>query len=557
MGVSSQQKGTRFYLRATRSKTLSSTDANARNNNYDMGLLINPMDKQESSCSHAPVKSQNVTTSISTTSISLKPFSHRVVNKKFLHSTTETHYLNYPDLENMTPQENKCVRFSVTPDEEESGSMQISMLEIDDGMTTCESANINITMSPTSSHSTDEEGDISTSMSNSPSSETGVITLAAGGEKRGSKLGNLFKGSGKKGGGEKNNDRAKNNHTGNDEDHTNGNSNNGEDNDDSRDKRDGSPGDDNKNPKSTFDPISYFGLQRTAFAEQSTLPIHRGCESSAPTSFPSWTPASGEGFQVRAGPNYAKNGKKAPSGASLYEVYCVRYFRSPNRTVGGATRIMPLPELVELCHYDAGDGKNALVDKAEEVANGQQHVHNHSHSPHPELRGTKIPDVLVVHFMLPYEPPNMFKQKDDGPGGECVFYLRPSQHFLDEVSGKIPITPATRLFCRWCNECQSNFEMRSRFKCMALVRDIDKHNFGLLKSYNGKPVLITESGRVCSGFHGDMRYLEMTANGECRIIRAKLHSLKHFQTSSHALDLCLASSKCIIGLSWRRKDLFP
>lgn len=56
--------------------------------------------------------------------------------------------------------------------------------------------------------------------------------------------------------------------------------------------------------------------------------------------------------------------------------------------------------------------------------------------------------------------------------------------------------------------------MRSRFKCMALVRDIEKHNFGLLKSYNGKPVLITESGRACSGYHGDVRYLEMTANGE-------------------------------------------
>jgi hypothetical protein len=46
------------------------------------------------------------------------------------------------------------------------------------------------------------------------------------------------------------------------------------------------------------------------------------------------------------------------------------------------------------------------------------------------------------------------------------------------------------------------------------VRDIEKHNMGLLKSYNGKPVLITESGRVCSGFHGDVRYLEMTANGK-------------------------------------------
>mmetsp|Transcript_24126 Transcript_24126/g.34506 ORF Transcript_24126/g.34506 Transcript_24126/m.34506 type:complete len:213 (+) Transcript_24126:181-819(+) len=131
---------------------------------------------------------------------------------------------------------------------------------------------------------------------------------------------------------------------------------------------------------------------------------------------------------------------------------------------------------------------------------------------HPELKGTKIPDVLVVHFMLPYEPPNMFKQKDDGKGGECVYYLRPSQRFLDEISGKVEATPATKLFVKWCNQCESDIQMRSRFKCMALVRDIEKHNMGLLKSYNGKPVLITESGRAASGYHGDIRYLEMTAN---------------------------------------------
>lgn len=39
------------------------------------------------------------------------------------------------------------------------------------------------------------------------------------------------------------------------------------------------------------------------------------------------------------------NGKKIASSPSLYEVYAVRYFRSEKRTVGGATRIMPLPEM--------------------------------------------------------------------------------------------------------------------------------------------------------------------------------------------------------------------
>mmetsp|Transcript_28216 Transcript_28216/g.42378 ORF Transcript_28216/g.42378 Transcript_28216/m.42378 type:complete len:620 (+) Transcript_28216:187-2046(+) len=291
-----------------------------------------------------------------------------------------------------------------------------------------------------------------------------------------------------------------------------------------------------------------FNTTRIEFAHTSTLPIHTGSESTAPKSHPSWTPVDGTEFKVRTGPNYPKNGKKIASAPSLYEVYAVRFFRSEKRTVGGATRIMPLPEMTPPRTVDANSSgkqqqmnvsavlsgnpfkplasttRSAAVDPSGSVLEGltdsvatstleeSSNMLPGGNKSHDELKGTKIPDVLVVHFMLPYEPPNMFKQKDDGKGGECVYYLRPSQRFLDEISGKIPETPATTLFVKWCNECESDIQMRSRFKCMALVRDIEKHNMGLLKSYNGKPVLITESGRAASGYHGDIRYLEMTAN---------------------------------------------
>jgi hypothetical protein len=61
---------------------------------------------------------------------------------------------------------------------------------------------------------------------------------------------------------------------------------------------------------------------------------------------------------------------------------------------------------------------------------------------------------------------------------------------------------------------------------MAIVRDIDKHNFGpLLRTYNGKPVLITDSGSALSGSSSSSttdanndgggtttRYIELTVN---------------------------------------------
>jgi hypothetical protein len=266
------------------------------------------------------------------------------------------------------------------------------------------------------------------------------------------------------------------------------------------------------NTSSTSPRDATFGPERIQFAHESTLPLHSGSECAAPSNRPSWTPVPGTEFKVRVGPNYPKNGKKENSHDSLYEVYCVRYFRSAKGTVGGASRIMPLPELT------SGDNnimaEENIVDIGAKAKAGEGGNSTTSDPHHPELFGTKVPDVLVVHFMLPYETPNMFKTKEDGAGGECVYYLKPSKRFLDEISGRLPPTPATKLFVRWCNECEFNAKMRGRFKCMALVRDIERHNLSLLKSYNGKPVLITESGRVCSGVQGGVRYLEMIANGE-------------------------------------------
>lgn len=394
------------------------------------------------------------------------------------HSFYKKHIQKYT---NKNVEEEAKWRVSVSPDDETGESIQITMLKSHEDMASSTSA------------SSEDGSDVQPK-----------IAVVAGGEKRLSKL-SFFKNS-KRDAGDVNNDESeKQNGERNDKpnEQTNGDDGNSNNNDE---------GKSNGNNGKDFNPKTYFGPERIAFAQQSTLPLHAGPESDAPTSHPSWTPALGSNFHVRVGPNYAKTGKKAPSMENLYEVYSVRYFRSPCRTIGGATRIMPLPEMMESCTAN-NDLDNVTEGVNKLNVNDQPTVLAGGNSSHAELKNTKIPDVLVVHFMLPYESPNAFKHKDDGPGGECVYYLRPSQRFLDEVSGKLAMTPATRLFVRWCNECQSNVELRSRFKCMALVRDIEKHNLGLLKSYNGKPVLITESGRVCSGFHGDVRYLEMTANG--------------------------------------------
>ena len=211
-----------------------------------------------------------------------------------------------------------------------------------------------------------------------------------------------------------------------------------------------------------------------------------------------WSSISASKFSVRTGPNDASTGRKLPSLESLYDVVAVRMYTSSRGTTG-ASEVLPLPPGVDSEH-------NGIASLPVE-----------------------IPAVLVVHVQMPHDAPSMFQPSTDGPGTECVIYLRPSQRLLAETSGDAPMAPATNLFIKWCQTAATDEKMRGRFKCMALVRSLEAHNLGWVAPYNGKPVLITESGtcRVgalpvdgCGKSSADknsstnrtIRYLEMTAN---------------------------------------------
>ena len=216
-----------------------------------------------------------------------------------------------------------------------------------------------------------------------------------------------------------------------------------------------------------------------------------------------WSPISASKFAVRTGPNYASTGRKLPSLESLYDVVAVRMYTSSRRTAGaGEVPSLPLPADVDF-----------------------------KPSGTASLPPVEIPSVLIVHVQMPHDAPSMFQPSTDGPGTECVLYLRPSRQLLAETSGAAPMAPATNLFLKWCQTAATDAAMRGRFKCMALVRNLEAHNLGWVAPYNGKPVLITESGtcRVgalpvdgCgnntssadknSSTSRTIRYLEMTAN---------------------------------------------
>jgi len=123
-----------------------------------------------------------------------------------------------------------------------------------------------------------------------------------------------------------------------------------------------------------------------------------------------------------------------------------------------------------------------------------------------------MPQVLVVTFQLPSEPPSLFKSKDDGQGSEVTFFLKPSKRLRDQLAGTVIMSNAAKLLCRWCATADSDKVIRKRFKCMALVDHLEKLNMGWLKSYNGRPILITESGKARKSIVDDVSVLEMNSN---------------------------------------------
>jgi len=237
--------------------------------------------------------------------------------------------------------------------------------------------------------------------------------------------------------------------------------------------------------------VDIWGKERISFANNCSSPsqphdpLYFDSDSSSNISPSSWCKTSGEQFSVRTGPDYAKNKKKSPSASPLYEIIDVRYFNSPKRTTNIAD-VLPFPTI------------KAFPD-----------------SKVPVIKDPNVPELLVVHFNFPSEHPSVFRPKDDGEGGELILYLKPTESFLNDlnrVDGN-DSSASTKLFAEWCKHCTVSFEWRSRFKCMGIVRDLEKHNVSFLKPYNGKPVLIKESGKARRGVSEDgIRYLEMSAN---------------------------------------------
>jgi len=177
-------------------------------------------------------------------------------------------------------------------------------------------------------------------------------------------------------------------------------------------------------------------------------------------------------FKMRVGPNYKQHKSKAPvEGPALYDLLSAD-FMSTSGAVTNAGEMLDLPTAVP--------GVTAEPT---------------GHSA--------VPPILVLTVSLPMP---------DGSTLVCVLSLAIAEETRAEIKDPESLErarPSTRLFVKWCEEAGTDFKMRSRFKAMAVVEDIESLGLGsFICNYNGKPVLISKSGT----FTRHENYIEMSIN---------------------------------------------
>jgi hypothetical protein len=205
-----------------------------------------------------------------------------------------------------------------------------------------------------------------------------------------------------------------------------------------------------------------------------------------PESCGRWHKECKEWFQLRAGPDYARTKTKADAGPPLTELVGIDMIKSACR-IDNIGRYLDFPQ--------EWKQKSKKIDG--------------------------VPDLFIVCVQIPSEGlggglASFFKDQDDGPGVSLVFYFKIRENFCSMLQN--PDTtkegPAANLFANFCKEAPEmhgdpDDTWRGRFKVIVNCTNIDEYGLpNFITSYNGKPVLIRQTGSV---YRGD-NYVEQDIN---------------------------------------------
>jgi hypothetical protein len=226
-----------------------------------------------------------------------------------------------------------------------------------------------------------------------------------------------------------------------------------------------------------------------------SLPCHAE-EEGVPQS---WCTGDATRFNVRCGPNYKKNGTKAPSANPFYQCVGIDIF-------GSADKIDHMSERVQL-------------------------------PPVPEgAAGLALPPFFVVNVQMPWNPPSL-KGKTPPQGSSFVYYFVLTEATVEMLSGTVDAySPALKVLCRYVAQCdQPKSKFKGDFKVIAIVTNPEEVGLkNLISKYNGKPVLINKTGTI---YKGD-NYIEMDVNVHAFTMMTR-KSLKETHSSLSKMKVCM------------------
>lgn len=191
-------------------------------------------------------------------------------------------------------------------------------------------------------------------------------------------------------------------------------------------------------------------------------PSKAGCYSEAP----------GEEFNVRIGPRYSKNAKKAPSLHSFYKLKVADVFVSPAKEPKIARKITWGEQTEWPCHKP----DTVAPEASSAVSAGD------------------CPRTIVVNMMIPTYEPTVMSKTVNGPGYNMVIVFTMSAEGKAELEAQE--SPASKMMRNFFTELR---KYHGRFKAIPVIANAKYMNYGmvarkLLSMGNGKPFM---SGPTC------------------------------------------------------------
>ena len=199
-------------------------------------------------------------------------------------------------------------------------------------------------------------------------------------------------------------------------------------------------------------------------------------------------------FNVRVGPNYQKTGKKEASKSAMFNLVAADVIRTESR-------VAPIAQLFNRPPMSAAASK---------------------------FKHECVPSLFVLNLQLPDGPASLFGSKEDGQSAQGVFFFEIAEETIAALEDLDNAEPAYRLMVEYFKKAESDPKFRGRFKLIGQVRN-DWAAVGLpgmLETYNGKPVLITQSGTMYTGPSKDVKEMSVNVHVFSYIARKSLSSLR-------------------------------